>query len=124
MNVFTHNGCVTVVSKKTGDHRTFRVKTQADDASFAPNARIISILSGPDNENDYQGIGFVNENGIRLWNSKRTEFFEKCMNILSNPDKFKDAVDIMFEAKCRVCNRKLTNPVSIESGIGPECAKR
>jgi Family of unknown function (DUF6011) len=26
------------------------------------------------------------------------------------------------ETVCRVCNRKLTHPESIKSGIGPECA--
>lgn len=31
---------------------------------------------------------------------------------------------MLLDKRCMRCNRRLTNPVSIETGIGPECANR
>ena len=122
MNIFTHDGCVTVKSGKTGEHRTFKIKTQKDDASFAPGERIISMLTGPDNENDYQSFGFVKDNYIVLWNKKKTEFFEKVVKILEKPENFN--VELNFEGRCKRCFRLLTTPDSVANGYGPECIKK
>ena len=56
-SIFTHNGRFTVTSTKTGEHRTFRIRTQPDDAKFAPKERVITLLIGPDNESSYKGTG-------------------------------------------------------------------
>lgn len=122
-SILTHNGKVTVVNPASGDHRTFRVKTQPVDSGFAPGKRVLSLLVGPDNQNDYKGFGFVDGESVILWRSKRTGDFPKFANILQNPQKFEGRLEYKFETRCRVCNRPLTNPASIESGIGPTCAE-
>jgi hypothetical protein len=125
--IATHNGTFTITSVKSGDHRTFRVKTQKPDANFAPGSRIISLLTGPCNESDYRGFGFVNDNGqIYLWRNKQTPTFKAYANMLENMAQHIEAgnIDVQAATKCRVCNRKLTDPVSIETGIGPVCAGR
>jgi hypothetical protein len=43
------NGTYTITSP-TGEHRTFRIKTQKDDARFAPGKRTIALLTGSDND--------------------------------------------------------------------------
>lgn len=122
MSILTHNGKFTIVNKLKGTHRTFQVKTQSKDSKFKPGERIISLLTGPDNESDYQSFGVVTNDDIRLWGSKSTEFFVQCRKILMRPECF--PVEVIEETKCRKCNRTLTTPESIASGIGPECRKR
>ena len=120
----THNGTFTVTSTKSGDHRTFRVRTQKADANFAPGSRIISLLTGPDNYSDYQGFGFVVDGVIHLWRKNNTPLFRAYAAMLENMMANIDAgkINVQMATKCRVCNRKLTDPVSIETGIGPICA--
>lgn len=125
-----YNGTYTVVSP-SGDHRTLEIRTQADKADFLPGKRIISMLTGPNNEVDYTGFGFVTDQGIRVWKKQQTDFYLKVTKMLwslledgaSSPYRAK-GVEVMVEKRCLRCNRKLTTPESIERGIGPECASR
>lgn len=125
-SIKTHNGVITMKSLTTGEHRTFRVRTQAKDASFMPGARLLEMLIGPNNEWDYRSIGFVQETGkIFLWQAHfGDKFYSWVAAALETPEKFMDRAEFMFEGRCRVCNRPLTNPESIETGIGPTCASR
>jgi len=132
------NGIYTIQNMETGEHRTFRVKTQKDDARFAPGERVVALLTGPDNGNDYRGFGFVNGNEIALWRSKRTPAFrhykamlETAAAVLPEGDtEYREEIfqyfgrpyKVMMEVRCRRCNRRLTTPESIRRGLGPECA--
>jgi len=123
-SIATHNGVVTIFNTKTGNHRTFRIHTQPDDAEFAPGRRIVSQLAGPDNTHDYRSFGFVRDDGtIMVWKKKRGGNYEIYARMLEHPEIFeaKGAV-YHFSTVCRRCNRTLTTPESIESGIGPICA--
>lgn len=124
--VLTHNGVFTVRSTRTGEHRTFRVRTQPDDSSFAPGKRVLSLLVGPDNGNDYKGFAFVDENGVYVWGSKRTDQYLKLAKMLEKLAEHSAAgrVEVFASTRCRVCNRTLTTPQSVESGIGPVCEGR
>ena len=123
--IATHNGTFTVTSNRTGEHRTFKVRTQKADANFAPGERIVSLMTGPDNHSDFSGFGFVNDNGtINVWRSKQSPTFNAYAKMLTGMAQHVEAGNITVQAatKCRVCNRKLTDPISIETGIGPICA--
>lgn len=124
--ILTHNGKFTIRSTRTGEHRTFRIKTQATDSKFAPGKRVLSLLTGPDNSNDYKGFAFVDENGIHIWRSKQTPVFQAYVAMLLNLDKHieDEKVELFAETRCRVCNRCLTTPESVQSGIGPICDGR
>ncbi len=125
MNITTHNGKWTIENPATGGHRTFQIRTQADDARFAPGKRIVALLSGPDNTSDYQGFGFVENGRIKVWRKKQDTVFVKFAHMLANPKYWEDkGLVYHFEGKCRRCNRTLTTPESIESGIGPVCGGR
>jgi hypothetical protein len=128
------NGKITIESPK-GGHRTFSIKTQEDDAKFAPGKRVIALLAGPDNENSYKGFGFVNETGIYIWNSKKAPegqpltswqvFGAMIWNLANKGEEssyYKMGYRMLIEKKCLVCNRTLTTPESIANGIGPICA--
>ena len=131
-----HNGRYTVQNTRTGEHRTFSVKTQKDNARFAPGKRIVALLTGPNNEDDYKGFGFVDGSGrsIAVWSSKRgttgkRSHFEWYANMLvdlicGGTEWAARGYVVLVERTCRVCNRTLTEPESIRSGIGPICAGR
>jgi hypothetical protein len=125
-SIWTHNGCVTIKSPTSGNHRTFRVRTQAKDAEFAPGERVLGLLTGPDNEWDFDNFAFVktNPNRIVLWKRFRGNGpHEVYVDMLSHPDKWTErGVTYTTEGRCRRCNRKLTVPESVQAGIGPVCA--
>jgi hypothetical protein len=122
----THNGRITITNPATGQHRTFLIRTQKQDADFAPGERLIGMLTGPDNENDYQFFGFVKAPGrIVLWNRCRTDFYEAVARMIENPERYEPrGIQYEIEGHCRRCNRLLTVPESIQTGIGPTCAGR
>jgi hypothetical protein len=129
------NGCYTIQNTVKGTHRTFRVATVRK-GSLA-GQRIVSLLTGRDNESDYTGFGFVLPDGIKVWR-------KHCSGIPGQPGAFETyaimlwsmvtrgesslwhgkGYRLLIEKRCMRCNRKLTNPESILTGIGPECAGR
>jgi len=125
--IATHNGTYTVLSKATGEHRTFRIRTQRENAEFAAGERIVALLVGSDNEHDYQSFGFVKDDGrIVVWKRHRGGMFDKLARMLEHLGEHEQAgrVEVYLEGRCRRCNRRLTHPESIRSGIGPECGRR
>jgi len=120
-SIKTHNGKITVYNPKTGNQRTFMIKTQKKDAKFAPSARIIYLLIGQNNESDYLPFGFVNGEKITLWKKYRTKQYKMLAKIIEDPTIF-PFMEYHHEGKCRVCNRTLTDRNSILSGIGKKCA--
>lgn len=133
--LFTHNGRFTIQNRESGQHRTFKVSTKAPDSDFAPGRRVVGLLTGPDNEESYTGFGFVNEDHIQVWSSKRGKAgaksaFDHYADMLFSLvvdggfSPYAEKYTLLEETVCRVCNRPLTTPESIKSGIGPICAER
>ena len=130
VSLLTHNGLFTVKSVRTGEHRTFRVRTQKSNAEFAPGKRIVSLLSGPDNCNNYTQFAFVSEvDGrphVNVWSKKYSLKYCALAKMLENLDAHEKngLVEVYVSTTCRVCNRTLTTPDSVRSGIGPICEGR
>jgi hypothetical protein len=125
-SIATHNGTITIRNTRTGNHRTFRIRTQAADARFAPGKRTVSLLTGSNNETDYTGFGFVGDDGgIVVWNARRADgdgIFEKYADMLTRPQAYESSgCEYLWSERCRKCNRPLTDPTSISLGIGPKC---
>jgi hypothetical protein len=121
------NATVTLVSTKTGTRFTYKVRASDDGEVF-----FVSLLSGPDNENDYRYLGRI-ARGI-FWQGRKTP---KPGDVLASApssqafawvwrglmqNALPDTVEVWHEGRCARCNRKLTVPSSIASGFGPECA--
>ncbi len=120
------NSTITLESTKTAKHFTFRVKRPKDkDIAF------VSVLTGPSNETDYTYIGIMgaNETLVLTKKSKMTaesipvRAFNYMMDGLKE-GKIRENLNISHSGKCGRCNRLLTTPTSLASGIGPECAKK
>lgn len=130
------NGTYTVESARSGEHRTFSIRTQPDDSKFAPGQRVIALLTGSDNERDYTPFGFVDDHRIAVWSSKRGkqgkrssyEFFARLIWSLATRGEESKAREagytLLVEGRCLICNRRLTDPTSIRTGLGPVCAGR
>ena len=135
----THNGLFTVRSTRTGEHRTFRVRTQPADARFAPGRRVLALLSGPENETSYTGFAFLETYGdplqpevrVHVWGKRRgppgaPSAYETLARFLERLPGFiaQGKAALNYAGACRVCNRTLTTPESVRDGIGPVCAGR
>lgn len=132
------NGTWTIQNQDTGDHRTFKIATQKPGAGFAPSKRIVSIMTGCDNETSYTNFAFVSNNGERIfvWKNKRGgsswsryQHFADMLHVLMADRTSESGHDyshytITGSGRCYRCNHKLTNPISLETGIGPKCAGR
>jgi len=122
----------TVVSKVTGTRFTFKVNVsdQGRDLFF------VSVLNGPDNTSNYAYLGTLRHEYApgTSWTWKHGKksrisadapsakaFNWVWANLKQN--KLPDTMEFWTEGRCCRCNRKLTVPASIESGIGPECAQ-
>lgn len=124
-----HNGEITISNPATGQHRTFRVRTCL--GGDLEGKRVVELLTGSDNTDDYRGFGFVTESGrVAVWrkcrgaSGKRSDF-EVFADMLTRPAvwEHKGAV-YQIAGRCRRCNRLLTHPESIADGMGPTCRGR
>lgn len=110
-----------------GSHRTFRIHRQRNKAKFKPGKRLIGILIGPDNSEDYEEFGEVTEKGINVWKSrqhnKKLMEYAALIWSIANGEKIED-YELMTDSRCLVCNRHLTDPLSLSRGIGPLCWER
>lgn len=123
------NGTFTLKSMRTGEHRTIRVETiQKGKMS---GVRKVGILNGPRNTDDFLWLGSLTPRGFRPWKSvksqkamaKLIEQVTWCVTALGNAPR-PDLVEIHKSIACRRCDQELTTPESVQSGIGPVCAKR
>jgi len=134
------NGKYTITNKN-GNHTTIMIETCLVEKSFMYKKRYISVLIGNDNQNDYLAFGFVNDDKIVVWQKKLnqtitkngktiSQYYEKLAKMVftmaTNPNKnaYLDmGLTIQVSKNCCLCNLELTNPNSIELGIGPICSK-
>jgi hypothetical protein len=135
LNLAKHDGTITLVSPRTGEHRTFRVRTVRD--GNLEGKRIVELLAGPDNGDDYQGFGFIADGtGLLLagtvivWKRYRGDGCEKTLHerfadLLNRPVYWSSrGVEYLISLKCRRCGRDLTHPTSLADGLGPICREK
>ena len=132
-------GTWTVQNTNTGEHRTFRItRERSAEAKFAPGRRLVELLTGPNNQSDFEAFGFASDDTITVWGKFRGElnrpsahdwFASMLAGLLGGRafvtrDWSARGYTVRGEAWCCVCGRALTNPESQETGIGPVCAGR
>jgi hypothetical protein len=134
------NGVYTL-QNQAGGHRTFKIWTKQ--GGNLEGKRMVALLTGPDNEESFTAFGFVNDNGtIYVWknhqSSKLFVYFAKLLREAgrayqakygSNPEAQAEiSLELMtrtysclISRRCMKCNRPLTDPESIRTGMGPTC---
>lgn len=125
---FTGGNAIFTVTNPSGEHYTYRIRKPRRDMPF-----FVQLLSGPDNTNDYTYIGIYAANVPRLVltaksklpaDSKPVLVFTWAARQVARGRELPQGYSIQHEGRCCRCGRRLTVRESIESGIGPECAKR
>lgn len=134
------NAVFTIKSLKTGSHFTYKVTKGKEGSS----PYFVRVLAGPDNQDwaASQYIGLIPNGQIDFYTQpliagrkgkpKAPSYLALSWVLNKLSGKFAEVrgegeisgFEIMHEGRCCRCNRALTHPDSIESGIGPECAKR
>ncbi len=117
------NAILTIVSKATGVRFTYRV-IRRDKLYF------VSVLTGSNNESDYTYLGTIFPDGTYRhgrkssigWSAPSAVAFGWFFAHLVDP-KLAEKLEVWHEGRCCRCGRTLTVPSSVESGIGPECAR-
>ena len=114
---------------KDGTYFTFQIETMTKGKLVG--RRIVSYLSGPDNESAYTGFAFLNpDNRVQVWkryaNYGMVEKARHLTMLFTMPERLEEAgMDYATRSgRCRRCGRTLTVPTSIHRGYGPDCAQQ
>lgn len=132
------NARITLASMKSGLRYTYRIKRAKGPD---PNQRtmwaerhperkpmwFVQLLSGPDNTNDYVYLGLIENDVFRL--TRKSRMTKESAPVVAFAWAFKNLqqkfmpTDLVVwrYSRCGRCGRDLTDPESIECGIGPEC---
>ena len=121
----------TVANMATGKHFTFKVEAPDEQAKPQDPVVFVKVLDGPDNYRDYQMMGmlFSGKNYVH-WN--KSKFNRDCpsevafvwlMARLIKGD-LPDCVKVFHHGYCGRCGHLLTEPDSIQRGLGPVCASK
>jgi len=118
------NGYYTVKNIEKGTHRTVKISTVRK--GKLQGKRIMSLLVGPDNNNNYAGFGFVDNDRVIVWKkhkeNKVKNYLARVISYWAKTENKPQGIEILLSKRCLRCNRTLTTPESIKRGIGPECA--
>jgi len=125
--IFGGNATFTIRSAKTGTRYTYKIRQKEIGKPF-----FASVLSGQNNETDFDYIGFIpaaTRDVLVAGNKGKPDapsFKALAWTVaqLATKARIPEHLEIFHEGRCCACGRKLTTPESILSGIGPECAKK
>jgi hypothetical protein len=118
---------LTLVSKKTGTHFTYKVKKTDYNSKTYWHVR---VLTGADNTSNYTYLGFIGEDGklrSKLGGqitdgAPSFKALEWVTKYWEQEQVLADNVSVLHHSKCCRCGRVLTHPDSIITGMGEECA--
>ena len=130
------NATFTIVSRKSGVRFTYKI-TRAGMGKPAVAGTpedpryFVKVLTGADNESDYQYLGciFSDKPGQPYYRGTKSTIGLGAPSNLAfdwfwshrNDATLGDKIEVHHEGRCGRCGRKLTVPESITSGYGPEC---
>jgi hypothetical protein len=121
--VFAGNATFTLESEKTGNRYTYKVRQCEDKKELY----FVSLLTGSDNESDYQYLGVVENGKFRTTKKSKltidstpVKAFNFFISKLHKLNKI-EGLNIFHAGRCGKCGKKLTTPESIKTGFGPHC---
>jgi hypothetical protein len=129
--IFGGKARFTLVSNKTDKRYTYRVTAKKNSGTMY----FVSLLTGADNNMDYEYIGYFvtgSTHSVLIAGQRGAPNHPAFLGLSwfvrsieqSNPLAIPDVVEFWHEGRCARCARPLTDPVSIERGLGPECATK
>jgi len=118
----------TLVSGATGNRFTYRVNKMKKRCDADRETYYISVLSGPDNTNDYSRIAMMFDDRLvfpRSWEISPNAPSAAALSwSLTKLQKgiMPSNLSVHHNGHCGRCGRHLTTPESVETGLGPICA--
>lgn len=125
------NATFTVVSNASQARFTYRVRRHA--GGLPRPVLFVDVLTGPDNENDFVFIGTLLRNTLNWKRSEKSsiaaltpsvQVFSWIAKRALADDRAFGMITFYHSGRCSKCGRMLTDPVSIETGLGPVCRER
>lgn len=122
---------VFTVENGKGEHYTYRIES-SEAKDTRPPLYFARVMVGRDNEGTYSYIGVVDTKtgSIRFTKASKHSDISKEYLVLAwalkqvwDQRTLPEGYAIRHSGNCGRCGRKLTNPESLNTGIGPECAK-
>lgn len=115
---------VLTVSNNKGQHYTFKIK-QGKSLSNRPAPFFVYLRTGE----HYNYIGMILDHHIVATKASKMNVmslpfrvFNWSIGVIRGKRKLPAGYKLQHEGTCGKCGRPLTNPESIETGIGPVCA--
>lgn len=116
---------LTFQSERTEAHYTFRIAASNDG-----KVHFVSVLTGTDNENDFTYAGIIGrDKAFRLTVASKFSADAVCVRAFRwvwdavRAGNLPKCCAVNHDGTCGRCGRTLTTPQSVETGIGPECAR-
>lgn len=129
---FAGKAIITIKSNLSGDHFTYKITQALDGQTQKPvPVWFVKVLTGCNNSSHYTFIGTIFEDKSKYIHSKKSKIGNKALSVvildwfirhLSSPKSKLDQCSVWHEGVCARCGRKLTQPESIQTGFGKECA--
>lgn len=121
------NAHVTFQSRRTGTRFTYKVRAAHGEGAFRSSgvSHFVSVLTGPDYY-EYLGCLYDSRNYARgrksivSTDAPSAVAFAWVWRYLISGRMHPDLA-IYHEGRCGKCGRRLTDPTSIETGLGPKC---
>jgi hypothetical protein len=123
------NATFTIMNVETGNRFTFKLtRSKPNGDPTKPPVTFVKVLTGADNESDYEFIGTVFSDGS-FRRSAKSRISEKAPSVIAFSWYWRHLMEgtlppnvhTYHEGRCGRCGRLLTVPESVERGIGPEC---
>lgn len=125
---FSAGRAVFTVANNKGEHYTYRIgHSKADQPLF------VGLLTGRNNETDYTYMGIYNPETQEVRLTAKSKYTNDTQPVkvirwalrqVTEGKSLPDGYSIKHEGRCCRCGRTLTDPTSIELGIGPECREK
>lgn len=125
---FLAGGRAKFTASGNGRHYTFQVKKPKNKDVY-----FVSLLSGPDNQNSYTYMGVYNPQRQALYLTAKSAYakdsipvrtFRWVLKVLDGTGQIPDGYNIEHSGRCGRCNRELTEPESLATGLGPVCRQK
>lgn len=118
---------LTIVSERTGNRFTYKLRQSKD-----KKVNFLYVFSDPNSEHGYTYAGMIGQD-LTLKQTAKSKVaksdtswiaFDFMWKWVSQGNAIPDGLQVWHEGCCGRCGRHLTDPVSIQRGIGPECASK
>lgn len=122
---FSAGRAVFTVDNGKGTHYTYQIGHSKPEQPL-----FVGLLTGPNNESDYTYLGIYNPENHQVRLTAKSKYTEETQPVkvirwaikqIAEGKELPEGYSVKHEGKCCRCGRTLTDPISIDRGVGPEC---